>query len=117
VSDALFEINSDKKSGWTMPSWLVAWEMDRDPEGWISRALKWGWVKEAVEWSSELLRNATPPELLPRQRSNAADLPYNLFDRVLAAAKEGDEKDDKEVQGLVKGLQDQVGRRIGALRM
>lgn len=42
-----------------MPAWLVQWEMDRDPEGWISDAVKWGWVMEALEWSLELLRRVS----------------------------------------------------------
>lgn len=99
-----------------MPSWLAAWEMERDPESWISRALKWGWIKEAAEWTSELLRNATPPELLPPNKADVANIPYNLVDRVLAAAGEGDEKDDREVQGLVKALKEQVERRTDRLQ-
>jgi nuclear pore complex protein Nup160 len=56
VADTFFVLNSDKNTGWQMPAWLVAGEMDRDPEGWISRALKWGWVEEAIDWSADLLR-------------------------------------------------------------
>lgn len=49
-----------------MPAWLVEWEMERDPESWISSALRFGWVEESVDWSSELLRRVSPffrPEL------------------------------------------------------
>lgn len=59
VADALFEQSRDRRFGWQMPLWLVSWEMERDPEGWIGRALKWGWVKEAVEWSAQLLRDVS----------------------------------------------------------
>ena len=59
VADTLFELNRDRSNGWQMPAWLVDWEMDRDPEGWISRALRWGWVSEAVEWCTEVLRRVS----------------------------------------------------------
>ena len=57
VADTLFEINRDKKSGWEMPGWLVHMEMERDAEGWIGRAIKWGWVAEAGGCTRDLLRN------------------------------------------------------------
>jgi hypothetical protein len=53
-------MNQDKRAGWQMPVWLVDWEMEREPEGWISRALRWGWVEEALDWSVELLRRVGP---------------------------------------------------------
>ena len=55
VADAFFELNQDKRTGWQMPLWLVQAGMDRDPEGWIQRALRWGWVEECVDWALELL--------------------------------------------------------------
>ena len=57
-----------------------------------------------------------PPELLLRDRTNVAALPYNLFDRVLAAANEGDEKDDKRVQAKVAVLRQAIERRVTGLR-
>lgn len=38
-------------------------------------------------------------------------LPFNLFDRVLAASGEGDEKDEQRVQGKAKVLREGIGRR------
>ncbi|WVF69357.1 hypothetical protein IAT40_004133 [Kwoniella sp. CBS 6097] len=116
VAETLFEMNKDKAQGWQMPVWLAQWEMDRDPEGWISRALRNGWVAEALDWTLDLVRKATPPELLPKGRSDAANLPYNLVDRVLAAAKDADEKDDKKIQQKAKSLKEDVDRRIQGLR-
>ncbi|WVQ72883.1 hypothetical protein IAR50_002444 [Cryptococcus sp. DSM 104548] len=115
VAETLFSVNQDRKQGWRMPSWLVQWEMERDAEGWIGRAVRWGWVAEAVEWSVDLVRQATPPELLPKDKTNAVYLPYNLFDRVLAATEGGDEKDEEAVQRNAKILRDEVKRRLNAL--
>jgi len=61
VADTLFEMNQDKRFGWQMPVWLVNWEMERDPEGWIRRALRWGWVEEALDWTVELLHRVSIP--------------------------------------------------------
>ncbi|WVQ96857.1 hypothetical protein IAU59_003964 [Kwoniella sp. CBS 9459] len=116
VAETLFEMNKDKKQGWVMPVWLAQWEMDRDPVGWISRALRNGWVAEALDWTLDLVRKATPPELLPRGKSDAANMPYNLIDRVLAAAKEEDEKDDKKVEQKAKVLREEVERRLQGLQ-
>ena len=55
VADTLFELNQDKNAGWQMPVWLTEWEMERDPESWIQRALRWGWVEEALNWTADLL--------------------------------------------------------------
>ncbi|OCF41500.1 hypothetical protein I317_04703 [Kwoniella heveanensis CBS 569] len=116
VAQTLFEMNRDKKQGWQMPVWLAQWEMDRDPEGWISRALRNGWVAEALDWTLDLIRKATPPELLPPGRPDVANLPYNLIDRVLAAVQEDDEKDDKKVQQKAKVLRKEVDRRLQGLQ-
>ncbi|WVQ80541.1 hypothetical protein IAT38_002646 [Cryptococcus sp. DSM 104549] len=116
VADTLFEKNRDKSQGWQTPVWLSQWEMERDPEGWIGRALRWGWVAEAVDWSVELLRKTTPPELLPKDKSEAVYVPYALFDRVLAATAEGDEKDEKDVQAKAEVLRSEVARRLKGLR-
>jgi hypothetical protein len=59
VTDTLFEINRDKSSGWEMPGWLVHMEMERDAEGWISRAIKYGWIAEAIGWTRQLLRDVS----------------------------------------------------------
>ncbi|WWC62448.1 uncharacterized protein I303_105044 [Kwoniella dejecticola CBS 10117] len=115
VADTLFEMNKDKKQKWQMPVWLVTWEMDRDAESWINRALRYGWVEEALGWSIDLIRKATPPELLPPGKSNSANIPYNLFDRVLAAAQEGDEKEEKNVQRKAKLLKEEIERRLDGL--
>ena len=134
VADTLFEMNMNKKGGFKMPQWLVEWEMERDPEVWISRALKWGWVEEAIDWVSDLLRKvghraipgdnretdavlqATPPELLPPKKSNITYTPFNLIDRVIAAAQETQEKDEPGVQVKVKALQDMMAQRIEGLK-
>jgi nuclear pore complex protein Nup160 len=58
---------------------------------------------------------AVPPELLSK-KPDAANVPYNLIDRVLAAAGEGDEKEDKKVQGKVKALREAVARRTAGLK-
>jgi nuclear pore complex protein Nup160 len=108
-------MNQDKRLGWLMPAWLVDWEMERDPEGWISRALRWGWVEEAVDWVTQLVGTQTPPELLPKGRADVAVVPYALVDRVLVAAREGVEKDEKRVQVKVKALEDEVRRRTEGL--
>ncbi|WVW84551.1 hypothetical protein I302_106585 [Kwoniella bestiolae CBS 10118] len=115
VADTLFEMNKDKKKGWQMPVWLAQWEMDRDPEAWIGKALKYGWVEEALGWTIDLVRKATPPELLPKGKSNTTKLPYNLIDRVLAASQEGDEKDEQNVQQKAKVLREEIQRRLKGL--
>jgi nuclear pore complex protein Nup160 len=57
VANTLFEINTDKKSGWEMPRWLVHTEMERDAEAWIGRAIKYGWIGEAITWTRQILRD------------------------------------------------------------
>ncbi|WRT67678.1 uncharacterized protein IL334_004650 [Kwoniella shivajii] len=116
VADTLFEMNKDKKKGWQMPVWLSQWEMDRDPELWIGKALKFGWIEEALSWTIDLLRKATPPELLPPGKSDSTYIPYNLIDRVLAAAQEGDEKEEKNVQQKAKVVEEETQRRLQALK-
>jgi nuclear pore complex protein Nup160 len=59
VTDTLFDINRDKSSGWEMPGWLVHMEMERDAEGWISRAIQHGWISEAIGWTRQLLRDVS----------------------------------------------------------
>ena len=59
VAETFFELNLDKNAGWRTPQWLVSWGMERDPEGWIALALKWGWVEESLEWSASLLREVS----------------------------------------------------------
>ena len=59
MAETFFSLNSNKRNGWRMPAWLVSWEMERNPEGWIGMALKWGWVEEAVDWSAELMRKVS----------------------------------------------------------
>lgn len=132
VTNTFFELNADKNTGWQMPAWLVEWEMERDAEGWISSALRYGWVEEAVDWAAEVLRRvshvlgqrrmwlvadvqAVPPALLSK-KPDSANVPYNLIDRVIAAAGEGDEKDDKKVQVRVKALREAVARRTAGLK-
>lgn len=61
MADTFFELNKDKRQGWSMPAWLVQWEMERSAEGWIGRALRWGWVSEALDWSIENLRQVIVP--------------------------------------------------------
>lgn len=114
VADTFFSLN-EAKTAWHPPAWLVESELARDPEGWISRAIKYGWVAEAIGWAAEMLRHATPPSLL-RPGPDAVDIPYNLLDRVLAAAGEGDEKDDKNVQSAADALRKEINRRITETR-
>jgi nuclear pore complex protein Nup160 len=59
VADTLFEMNADKSTGWEMPGWLVHMEMERDAEGWIGRAVRWGWISEAIAWTRQLLRDVS----------------------------------------------------------
>ncbi|TXT13507.1 hypothetical protein VHUM_00874 [Vanrija humicola] len=116
VANTFFELNEDARSGWQMPVWLVEHELKRDAEGWISRAVDKGWVKEAVEWTAEVLRRAQPPDLLPAGKEFAADIPYNLVDRVLAAAGQGEEKSDRALQAAAKALREVVDRRASGLK-
>lgn len=116
VTNTFFELNEDARSGWQMPVWLVEHELKRDAEGWISRAVDKGWVKEAVEWTAEVLRRAQPPDLLPAGKEFAADIPYNLVDRVLAAAGQGEEKNDAALQAAAKALRGVVERRVTGLK-
>jgi nuclear pore complex protein Nup160 len=53
---------------------------------------------------------------LPKDKADVAAIPYNLLDRVLAAAKEGDEKEDKRVQSKAKALREAIDRRVAGLR-
>ncbi|KAL7423223.1 hypothetical protein Q5752_002523 [Cryptotrichosporon argae] len=116
VADVWFEANSDRKAGWVMPVWLVEWEMARDPERWVARALQWGWIAEAVDWTADLVRRAMPPELLPANKADAAYIPYTLIDRVLAATQDSDEKDEPAVQAKASQLRAEVERRVAALK-
>jgi hypothetical protein len=43
------------------------------------------------------------------------NIPYTLIDRVLAAAAEGPEEDDVKVQVAVKGLKEDMDRRLAGL--
>jgi nuclear pore complex protein Nup160 len=56
-----------------------------------------------------------PPEL-GSKRPDAAYVPYNLVDRVLAAAGEGSERDDVSVQEKVRALREAVGRWTQGLK-
>lgn len=110
VADTFFSLN-EMKGPWHPPAWLVESELHRDPEGWISRAIKYGWIAEAIAWASEMLRNATPPSLL-KPGPDAADIAYNLLDRVLAAAKD----EDESVLHAADGLRKEIERRIEETR-
>lgn len=61
MSDEFFAMNNDARGAWRMPNWLVEWEMARDPEGWIGRAIKYGWIAEAIDWSLDWLRKVCLP--------------------------------------------------------
>jgi hypothetical protein len=43
------------------------------------------------------------------------NIPYTLIDRVLAAAAEGGEKEDANIQAASKGLREDVERRLAGL--
>ena len=131
VADTLFQLNQDKNTGWQMPVWLIDWEMERDPECWIQRALRWGWVEEASNWTVDLLSRvsttrvkvhyaeetqAVPPELLARGKADVTNIPYNLIDRVLAASEDGDEKDNQRLQSKAKDLREMISRRKAELK-
>lgn len=58
---------------------------------------------------------AVPPELLSK-KPDTANIPYNLIDRILAAAGDGDEKDDENVKRKVKALTEAVERRTQGLK-
>lgn len=110
VADAFFSLNNDALSGWQVPVWLVETELSRDPENWISKALSYGWISEAISWSREVLRRATPPDLL-LNKPDAIDIPYNLFDRVLAAGES-----DEDTKKAAEGLRTEIQRRIGVMK-
>lgn len=124
VADRMFESGSG--GGWEIPQWLITMEMERAPEEWINRALKWGWVEEATAWSLEVVRKvsklfvelhliiqATPPELLPKSTVMSAFLPYPLFDRVLAAANSATSLSSSPVlASLQKELESRVKRLV-----
>lgn len=112
VADTFFSLNEDAARQWAMPAWLVQGELARDAAGWIARALRFGWVKEAIEWSADALRAQAAPE----RKDGSCDTPFNLYDRVLAACKEGEEKDDARVQAAAKALRESVERRVAATR-
>lgn len=115
VADTFFSLNEDAARGWSMPAWLVQGELQRDAEGWIARALRFGWVAEALDWAADALRHETPPENL-KKKDSAVDTPYNLYDRVLAACEQGEEKSDAHVQASAKALRETVERRIAETR-
>lgn len=96
----------------SMPAWLASAEMARDAESFISRALAAGWTREALGWASELLGGLTPPDLLPK-RDAAADAPYNLLDRVTAAAKQAEEA---EIKKAAEEMKSQIGKRVEGLK-
>ena len=58
----------------------------------------------------------TAPELLPPRKPNTAYTPFNLFDRVVAAASEAAEKDDARIQHRVAELKKELQRRKQSLR-
>ena len=76
VANTFFALNSNKRGGWRMPAWLVSWEMERNPEGWVGMAVKWGWIEEALDWSAEMLRRVSHLSLLASYSAHphAADL-------------------------------------------
>jgi nuclear pore complex protein Nup160 len=112
VADTFFALNEDAARGWAMPAWLVQGELGRDAAGWIARAVRFGWVKEAIEWSADALRAEASPE----KKDGSSDTPFNLYDRVLAACKEGEEKEDARTQAAAKALRESVERRVAATR-
>lgn len=112
VADTFFSLNEDAARGWSMPAWLVQSELARDAEGWISRALRFGWIAEALEWSADTLRD----EAAPLRKDGAADTPFNLYDRVLAASAQGEEKIEARVQASAKALREMIERRAAATR-
>ncbi|CAK9785053.1 hypothetical protein CC85DRAFT_277004 [Cutaneotrichosporon oleaginosum] len=112
VADTLFALNEDAAAGWAMPAWLVQAELARDAAGWIARALRFGWVREAVEWSADALR----AEATPEARDASADTPFNLYDRVLAACKDGEESGDERLQAASRALRQSVERRVADTR-
>ncbi|GMK57727.1 hypothetical protein CspeluHIS016_0405610 [Cutaneotrichosporon spelunceum] len=112
VADTFFSLNEDAARNWTMPAWLVQGELVRDAAGWIRRALRFGWIKEAIEWSADALR----AEAAPERKDASSDTPFNLYDRVVAACQDGEEKDDARVQAAAKALRENIDRRIAATR-
>jgi nuclear pore complex protein Nup160 len=52
---------------------------------------------------------------LPPGKADVANIPYNLVDRVLAAAGEKEEKEDEAVQHKVKVLREALERRVKGL--
>ena len=71
-----------------------------------------------VKFSKEAEANtqATRPELLAK-KADAAYLPYNLFDRVVAAMVEGPEKNDKVLQAKVERIKMDLARRTAQLKI
>ncbi|ORX40189.1 nucleoporin Nup120/160-domain-containing protein [Kockovaella imperatae] len=116
VAETFFEMNLDKRNGWQMPVWLVDWEMNRNAEGWIGKAVKWGWIEEAIDWSMQHLASMDAPELLPGKRAGVAYTPFNLFDRVIAAASESSGKDDARVQEKSQRLRAALKSRVAGLK-
>lgn len=115
VADTLFSLNEDASRGWSMLAWLVQAELARDAEGWIGRALRYGWISEALDWAADALRHETPADEL-RGKNEAVDPPYNLYDRVLAACEQGEEKDDAGVQAKAKALREVIERRVATTK-
>jgi len=111
VADAFFSLNDDMRSGWQVPVWLVDAELRRDPESWISRAVEHGWVAEAVGWAADMLRAATPADLV-QNKPDAVDIPYNLVDRVIAAAQ----SEDKDVKDAAAKLKLELERRVAVMK-
>jgi nuclear pore complex protein Nup160 len=53
---------------------------------------------------------------LQKNKANVVYTPYGLIERVLAAAHEGEEKDDGSVQRKAEALREAVGRRKDGMR-
>ncbi|KIJ26033.1 hypothetical protein M422DRAFT_236708 [Sphaerobolus stellatus SS14] len=67
-----------------LPSWLVKFFQEHEPEYLVRTCLRFDLVREAVEYSLDLVKKANAPlSRLPAQRASSTWLPYNLIDAVI----------------------------------
>ncbi|KAF8314772.1 hypothetical protein DL93DRAFT_2167187 [Clavulina sp. PMI_390] len=100
-----------------VPSWLVDFFEEEEPEYLIRSQLKYGLVEEALRYTLNMVRKASQPLIrgTPEQ-SSATWLPYTLIDQVLIATEEEQKLGSSKAQAdLAKQLRTEIDSRTKKL--
>jgi len=96
-----------------LPSWLVGFFEEKQPEYLIKTFLRFGMVQEAVEEGLGLVRKANAPfTRLPPQQASSTWLPYVLLDTVIATASTQQKDLSPEARTQLEELQMEIETRV-----